>query len=494
MRIRIVPTASGYCAIQVVSKHQGKLIVHKHIGTFRTNQEKHDLRQKAYDFIQRVSGQQSLLEWLSSVRPKNIAISQNRPLFVYRLLTSAYEKLGFGICPNPLIKDLVTARIYSPVSKRAIRDVLEEDFGKKTALKTIYRHLKQSFKVGLKDMFQKALIDFAREKLTDGLRLVFYDVTTLYFETNLKTRFKDFGFSKDHRPQDAQVVVGLVVNRQGFPLYFDIFSGRTFEGHTLISVVDNIHRLLNFRKLVIVADAAMLSQKNINQLIGRRIGFIVGARIANLPHRLIDTITRRLAGQDGKMTTVNYCGQRLICQYLSRRAAKDKLDRERQIAKAQQAILESVAVTRRYRFVKASQQKYSLNRSLIARAEQLEGIKGYLTNTRLPRAMVISRYHDLWQIENAFRITKSDLEARPVFHRLDETIKAHILIVFAGLAISRYLEIQTGMSLKQILKAAGKVLTHKVTNTKTGETAFIETTIEDPKLKKKIALLKSLGH
>lgn len=494
MRIRVVPTASGHYAIQVVSKRQGKLTVHAHIGTFHTDREKQDLQQKAQDFIQQVSGQQSLLDWLSSVRPENIAISQNRPLFVYRLLASVYEKLGFGICPDPVIKDLIIARIYSPVSKRAIREVLEEDFGKKLALKTVYRHLKQSYKAGLRETFQKALIDFTREKLADGLRLVFYDVTTLYFETNLKTTLKDFGFSKDHRPQDTQVVIGLVVNRQGFPLYLDVFSGRTFEGHTLISVVDHIHRLLGCRKLVIVADAAMLSQKNINQLIDRQIGFIVGARLANLPNRLIDKITNRLAGQNGKMTTVNYHGQRLICQYLRRRAAKDKADRERQVAKAQKAILDSLAVTRRYRFVTAAGQRYSLNRSLIAKAERLEGIKGYLTNIKLSRAVIINRYHDLWQIENAFRLTKSDLEARPVFHRLDETIKAHILIVFAGLAISRYLEIQTGMSLKQILKAAGKVLTHKVTNIKTGETAFIETTIEDPKLKQKIELLKFLGH
>jgi len=468
--------------------------VHAHIGTFHNDREKFDLRQKAQDFIQRVSGQQNLLDWLSSVRPENIAVSQNRPLFVYRLLASGYEKLGFGACHDSVIKDLVIARIYSPVSKRAVREVLEEDFGKKLALKTIYRHLKAALTANLKDVFQQALIRFARDELKDGLRLVFYDVTTLYFETAAKVGLKNFGFSKDHRPQDTQVVVGLVVNRQGFPLYIDVFSGRTFEGHTLISVVDNIRRLLGCRKLVIVADAAMLSQNNVNQLIDRQIGFIVGARIASLPGRLIETLGRRLAGRDGKITTVKHHGQRLICQYLRRRAAKDKADRNRQIARAQKAVSNSGAITGRYRFVAAAGQKYSLNRGLIAKAEKLEGIKGYLTNTKLPRPAVINRYHDLWQIENAFRITKSDLEARPVFHRLDETIKAHLLIVLAGLAISRYLEIQTGMSLKQILKAAGKVLTHKVTNIKTGETAFIETTIEDPRMKQKIELLKSLGH
>lgn len=487
-----MPTASGHSAIQVVSKRYGRLTVHTHIGTFHNNREEQNLRRKAADFIQRVSGQQNMLDWLSSVRPENIAVSQNRPLFVYRLLSGVYDRLGFGVCPDPVIKDLIIARIYAPASKRVVREALEEDFGKKISLKTVYRHLKQISEAGLRQKFQAALVDFAREKLGDWLRLVFYDVTTLYFETNLKTGLKDFGFSKDHRPQDAQVVIGLVVNRQGFPLYFDVFSGRTFEGHTLISMIDNIRRLLGCRKLVVVADAAMLSQKNIRRLADRQIGFIVGARIANLPHRLIDTIARRLSGRDGKTATVGYRGQRLICQYLRSRAAKDKLDRERQIARAQKAMLDSSTITGRYRFVKTAGQTYSLNRGLIAKAERLEGIKGYLTNTKLPRLTVINRYHDLWQIETAFRITKSDLEARPIFHRLDETIKAHILIVFAGLAIGRYLEIHTGMSLKQILKTAGKVLTHKVTNIQTGETAFVETTIENQKLKQKIDLLKSL--
>jgi transposase len=112
----------------------------------------------------------------------------------------------------------------------------------------------------------------------------------------------------------------------------------------------------------------------------------------------------------------------------------------------------------------------------------------------LDEITVIEKYHDLWKIENSFRITKSDLEARPIFHHLKETINAHLVIVFAGLAISKYLEIKTDLTIKKILKIAGKVLTHKVTNTKTGEIAYVETTIEDPKLKEKIDFLKSLEH
>jgi transposase len=346
----------------------------------------------------------------------------------------------------------------------------------------------------LKDTFQKVLIDFARGDLQDCLHLIFYDVTTLYFESTVRAGMRDFGFSKDHRSQDTQIVVGLVVNQQGFPLYFDVFRGRTFEGHTLCSVVQNIRKVLGNPDLVVVADAAMLSQDNIDQLIHNEISFIVGARIANLPSQMIEQITSQLVGQDGKTITVAYRKQRLICQYLQKRAAKDRSDREKQISRAQEIIKAPAAKLRRFRFIKTTGQTVALNMDLITKAEKLEGIKGYITNTQLPEASIIERYHDLWRIEYAFRLTKSDLEARPVFHRLDETIQAHLVIVFAGLAICKYIEIKTGMSIQRVLKLAEKVLTHKVTNTKTGESAYIETMIEDPKVKENIDFLKSLGH
>ena len=359
---------------------------------------------------------------------------------------------------------------------------------------TIYRHLKVSLKAGLKDTFQKALIEFAGNDLGDNLRLVFYDVTTLYFESAAKVGLKDFGFSKDHRPMDTQIVVGLVVNRDGFPLYFDIFQGNSFEGHTFVPVIKNIQQLLGNTNLVVIADAAMISQDNIDKLIAENIGFVVGARVSNLPANLIDSISSQLNSRDGEVTVTTYRNQRLICEYSSKRAAKDKSDRLKQIAKAEVAISHPSKITNRFRFVKAEGQTVSLNQNLVNKAEKLEGIKGYLTNTGLPEQTVIDRYHDLWRIENSFRITKSDLEARPIFHRLDETIKAHLVIIFAGLAIAKYIEIKSGMSIAKALKLAGKVLTQKVTNITTGESAYVETTIEDPILKEKIDLLKSLGH
>lgn len=494
MRIRIVSTFPGKHTVQVVSKRLGKLTVHRHLGTYSSNQEKQNLLKAAQKYIKNQTGQESLFDPPEYLRPENVIITQSRPMFLYRLLDRIYQKLGFDKCGDSLIRDLILARIYKPSSKRETREILKDLFGLNYSLATVYRHLKRAIDGGLKQRFQTALVSFAQKELNDSLRLVFYDVTTLSFDSQTKAGLKDFGFSKDHRQSDVQIVVGLVVNKQGFPLYFDVFNGKTFEGKTFLSVVENVCGIFGNPNLVVVADAAMISRGNVEELDRRNIGFIVGARLANLPVKLQDRISGAVSGRDAKTTVANHLGHRLICQYLLHRAAKDRSDREKQLKKAEKALSSQSRISRRFRFLQVVEGKYALNRDLLAKAEKLEGIKGYLTNTNLGEEDVIERYRDLWRIEKAFRITKSDLEARPIFVHLDKTITCHLVIVFAGLAICRYLEIQTGLSIQKILKVAEKVLTHKVTIAQTEETGFVETTIANQELKEKIELLNSLGH
>lgn len=495
MRIRTVKTKSGSFAIQVVSKHHGKLTVHKHIGSYKTEREKIRLIFEANLFIRDHDNlQQNLWEQEESFNPTDVKITSSKPLFLYRLLSGVYDQLGLHSLGDELIKDLILARIYQPVSKRETVDILIDAFGKEYSLKTVYRHLKDAIDKGLKEKFQQALIAFAREQLRDSLRLVFYDVTTLAFDSQAKKGLKDFGFSKDHRFHDVQIIVGLVVNNQGFPLYFDVFNGKTFEGKTFVSVVENIRNLLKNPDLIVIADAAMISRINIEELDKREVGFIVGARLRNLPVGLQNQISKEILGHDLKTTIVSYLNHRLICQYQSNRAVKDKSEREKQIERANKVISNPAQMHGRFRYVESVNGKYTLNNSLIEKSQKLEGVKGYLTNTDLDENIVIERYHDLWRIEKSFRITKSDLEARPVFLQLDKTITAHLIIVFAGLAISRYLEIKTSMSIHHIVKVAQKVLTHKITVLKTGETGLVETTIEDPEICGQLEQLRNLGH
>jgi len=196
VRIRVVPTGSGKYAVQVVSKRYGTLTVHKHIGTFTDASEKSQLYKKAKEFITEVTHQGNLLDLLSSCRPSDIAITESRPLLVYQLLSTIYDKLGLSAYPDPLIKDLVIARIYSPASKRETREILADLFDREWSLITIYRHLKKGIDTGLKDIFQKALIDFARDDLQGCIRLIFYDVTTLYFESTVRAGIETSAFPK----------------------------------------------------------------------------------------------------------------------------------------------------------------------------------------------------------------------------------------------------------------------------------------------------------
>lgn len=477
MRIRIITTGSGKNAIQVVTKVGQNLVIHKHFGTYVTDPEKKRLVEQADHYIGSHTKQGNLFSdppatWLLS----DIQITNSQPLYLYNLLCRAYEKLGFS--GDELIRDFVIARLYQPTSKRETSEVLEDYFDRPYSLPTIYRHLKVAISKGLKDQYQQALINYAHVGLGDPLHLVFYDVTTLAFASQTKTALKDFGYSKDHRSQDTQVVVGLVVNKEGFPLYFDVFSGNTFEGGTFTLVAKGIQKLLNCPELVVVADAGMLSQKNMDDLDCEGIKFVVGARISSLSQKLMGELSASLGKTDKASTEVEYKNYRLLADYSDKRAKKDAYDLTKQWERAQKAMAKPDAITRRYRFLKGSKKtSYSLNQKLKERAELIAGIKGYLTNTKLDAATITTRYHDLWRVEKAFRITKSDLEARPIFLRLDETIKAHVTIVFAGLAIAKLLEIQTGYSIHQILKLTSRIFTHTIRNTKTNQTTTIKTEI-----------------
>lgn len=496
MRIRTTQTASGNFALQVVSKYQGKVTIHAHIGTYRNDTEKQALLHQATAFIQTHDAMQQPLfsDQSSRLSLENITITRSQPLFLYRLLSACYDHLGLNRYTDPLIKDLVIARIWHPASKQETIALLTDAFGKSYALKTVYRHVKDAYEHGLKTVYQTALIAYTKQHMDDTLQLVFYDVTTLYFESIIKDSLRDFGFSKDNRSAQTQVVVGLVVNREGFPLYFDIFSGKTFEGHTFVPLIQEMLTLLGTQDLVVVADAAMISRANMEALDAKHIGFIVGARLFQLPVILQETISQTLVRQDRKFTVLPYNSWRLVCQYSEKRAAKDRSDREKQMERAKRALTAPSLITRRFRFLHADGDTYALNQTLVEQAKKLEGIKGYVTNTDLHAQTIIDRYHDLWRIENAFRITKSDLEARPIFHHLKETIIMHLTIVFAGLAISRHLELTTGWSIKKILTIAQKILTHTVVLKQTGETGTIETTIDDPELCGQLEVLRHLGY
>lgn len=262
------------------------------------------------------------------------------------------------------------------------------------------------------------------------------------------------------------------MDRQGFPVAYELFSGSKFEGHTLIPVISAFKERYSIDKLTVVADAAMISLDNVKALRKEGLEYIVGARINSLPENTIKKIDSELKRKDGKSLRFKTEHGDLICTFSSKRYRKDKSEMEKQIEKAK-TLLRNPGRAKRVKFVKGKEKtKLELNEDLIAKNKSLLGIKGYYTNLKEKDAgdeIIIDRYHDLWRVEQAFRVAKSDLEIRPIYHFKEHTIPVHILICFMALAASKYMEIKTEKSIRHIVKTLKNVTDARIENTLTGD-------------------------
>lgn len=464
MFIRTGKARSGYTAIQVVEKRGRRNVLVKHIGTARTPLELTQLIPAAQSFIDGVrirSGVLSLFD--TRYDQTDLAALVDRLTFraardslVYRFFHAFSRRIGFDEIANACFRDLVIARIVEPASKRRTRDILEQRFGKRYSLTAIYRTLHILSRKNYQERVEQVVVRFLTQTLKEDVTVLFFDVTTLYFEAPDPDDLRRYGFSKDHRADQPQIVVALTVSRSGMPIAFRVFPGNTFEGHTMLPAVTGILKRMASDTAVVVADAAMLSRDNMAQLEEKKLRYIVGARLANLSRKLLAHIIATLPRTHGSTMRLPYGnGRMLIVSYSIKRAAKDRHDREKHVKRAEEALKDPSRIPRRYKYVSAAKQNqgYALNTALIQRATLLEGIKGYVTNALdLSDTEVMEKYAALWQVEKAFRMSKSDLLARPVFHTLRESIEAHLVIVFTALVISRYVETVSSASIASVVR------------------------------------------
>lgn len=294
----------------------------------------------------------------------------------------------------------------------------------------------------IKEPIAQKILSIAKKEFNFNFSLIFYDVTTLYFESDRGDDFRKPGFSKDNKFHQPQIVLGLIVTKKGFPLWYQIFEGNKFEGHTLIPIINDFKKKHKIDTITVVADAAMISSENIRLLSSASLNYIVGARLANLRLSLIKTVSIKLNRSDGMTIRVKTELGDLICEYSEKRYRKDKREMDNYIKKAESLIKEPGKI-KRAKYVKVQNQSYQLNKPLIEKNELLLGIKGYYTNleqSEVEDKTIIEHYHNLWQIEHAFRITKSDLQIRPIYHRKKEIIEVHVLICFMALAVCKYIK------------------------------------------------------
>ena len=452
-RVRTTKTASGATAVQVVSyeKHVTKVV--KHVGSAKTEEELEVLRSAAEQYVLKNEPQLSLFKEISHsqvVLFNQIEVSQVSQRFARSILLELFKQCHLDSL-NLLYLDLAIIRIIEPCSKLRSIELIERYFNV-TYTQYIYKQLPKL--LDQQTTIEKSAIKTAKS-FDSAFTLLLYDVTTLYFETHKPNdELQARGFSKDDKSKQPQIVIGLLVTQQGFPLMHEIFKGNTFEGHTMLVVIEKFQATYKTEKPIIVADAAMLSQANRNDLEARGYQYIVGARLSNAKLTLLETIYKTLPKQDGAMIRISYPDEKydIVCSYSEARYKKDKHEMQKQIEKAKLFIAKNES-GRRIKFIKKENANYLFDETLKQKTEILLGVKGYCTNIPenvLSNEDITSHYHSLWRVEQAFRMSKSDLRTRPIFHHTHDAIKAHVLICFMALMIGKYIEIKTGHSLRRV--------------------------------------------
>jgi transposase len=466
MKVRVVPTASNGKAVQVVNYLNYKRVILKYIGSAHTDNELKELLLLAEQWIQDYSGQLSLFPESSL---GNLLLL-NHSSFIgvkYRLFYTTIHRLlddiGLAFLPI-LLNDLVVIRIFEPASKLRSLDLLSQYFGVNHNRKSYYKIAPKC--LSIKNEVEKHVIKFAQSKYGFSYNILFYDVTTLYFETFEEDDFRKNGFSKDNKSQQPQILIALMVSKEGFPVSYEIFSGNTFEGHTIIPTIKSFIQKNKVDTFTVVADAAMISAENVEQLKQNNINYIVGARLGNLTVTILDQIHTNINREDGKSIRIVTDNGFLICSYSSIRYRKDKYEMDKQIEKAK-LVIEKPSKGKKLKFTQTKDTKISLNEALIEKTKKLLGIKGYYTNlteTQADNTTIIQRYHELYKIEQAFRISKNDLQTRPIFHFKEEPIKLHILICFLALVVSKHIELKTEVSIRKFIDESKKNVDGEIFN------------------------------
>lgn len=470
MFIRVVNTSSGSRAVQLVYYRNRKRVIYKHVGSGKTDEEIQVLRLLAEDII---AGLMPQLPFEGERMSNNLlALDRSEFMGVYysyfhETVAAIASQIGLAEVVSPLLLDLAIIRIFEPASKLRSIELLEEYFG--------IRHRRQSYYesaakwLELQGKVQAAAVGFAKARYSFDYDLVFYDVTTLYFESFTEDELRKNGFSKDGKSQQPQVLVALMVTREGLPIAYEVFPGNTFEGHTILPLVKEFIKKNGVGNFTVVADAAMLSASNIEQLKAEGINYIVGGRMGNITDELFKLVDERMPREDGQSIRLKTRNGDLVCSYSKTRHAKDKHEMEKQLEKAKQ-VIETPSKNKRLRFTQVKGQALELNQALVEKTTKMLGIKGYYTNLDEKVAGnqdVINRYHDLYKIEQAFRVSKNDLQTRPIFHFKEEPLKLHVLVCFTALLISKHIEIQANVSINKFVRECKRITDARIFNTLT---------------------------
>ena len=477
MFIRRKPNKSGSYSVQILDKRDGRNRLIRSLGSSKVEEELKELERQATDYIARYGGQ-GVLDF-EGVAP--VSHQEEADMFFNRIvdvrhdaprviLSRIYDGVGFGAIGDEVLRSLTIARVCEPKSKVATVEYLKRCFREDYRLHQIYRYMDTLYDTR-REQIQQISVEHTRQLLGGRIGIVFYDVTTLYFETAREDELRSPGFSKDGKTAESQIVLGLLVSRDGYPLSYNIFNGGQYEGRTMIPIIDDFVQRFSLTDFIVVADAGLLSRKNITLLKQAGYKFILGGRIKKESKTAQDWVLSLEKSPHNLNETVINGDERIIVSYSEQRAAKDRHNRDKGIQRLRKAYSSGKINKRNVNqrgynkfLVIENDVMVSIDEDKIAADARWDGLKSYITNTDLAAGEVIDQYHGLWVVERAFRITKGTLEARPIFHFTERRIEAHICICFVAYKLYKELErllrlLGIGLSVDKVLDIAKTVST-----------------------------------
>jgi transposase len=413
------------------------------------------------------------------VNLKNIVEEKRITTGIHQVFGKIFDKVGFNnVLKRPsnkkssvrLLKNVVIGRIAEPSSKRSTARMLSEEYDINTQLTSIYRMMDFMDDEVIEKIQQKTY-SYTRQLRGEELDVIFYDCTSLYFESFKQEGLMQNGYSKDGKFNQAQIILSILVTKQGLPVGYQVYSGNTFEGNTLEDAVELIKKKYKIDEVVFVADSGLISHKNIQELHQNNVSFIMGARIKNqnkeITEQILDKSNYKLIdnkqyenGLKYKQIPLNEYFTMTVT-YSPKRAEKDKYDRETAIEKLKQKLKKSknpkglLSNFGYKKFIKIQgEANLEIDEPKLKEAEKWDGLKGIVSNTKnLTPLQQITHYAGLWQVEETFRISKHDVKMRPVYHWTDKRIKAHIAICFMALSCMRFAEYEVAARYKKISPA-----------------------------------------
>lgn len=462
----------------MVDKHGGKFKELHTVGVASDEQEVTALCEKGKEWIKSHLG---ILE-LDFESADSKALEEERATAVLNnidaillngaklILDKVYDSIGFNRIGDSVLRNLVAARLCQPMSKMATAEYLKSHFDEDISLSKIYRYLDKLYNTQ-QETVQRISVEHTLSVLGGRVEMLFYDVTSLYFESFAEDDLRTPGFSKDGKTAETQIILGLLVCENGYPLSYSIYNGAQYEGYTMIPMIDDFKQRFGLDDFVVVADSGFMIKRNLSMLRSGGYKFIVGGRI-----RKVDSETAKwvmsLPHEDGQYhERVLDNGDRLIVSYSSKRAAKDVINRTKGVERLRKAFA-SGKITKD-KINKRGYSKFleidndvdvSICEAKIREDEKWDGLKGYITNTSLPPDEVVAQYHGLWVVERAFRISKGTIETRPIFHFTEKRIEAHVCLCFVAYKVYKELErviavLNLGMSVDTVMRIAKTITT-----------------------------------